>query len=104
GSSQSPASSPAPEAASGTPASEEGSPADAERAVDRLTAGLLRLHADRMQLLARERRTRGRFTARHPEVAVVEVPALPGDVHDLTGLRDIGTRLAAGARGAEGER
>ncbi|KMS86374.1 ABC transporter ATPase [Streptomyces regensis] len=77
-------------------ASEEGSPADTERSVDRLTVGLLRLHADRMQLLSREQRTRDRFTARHPEVAVVEVPALPGDVHDLTGLRDIGDRLAAG--------
>jgi hypothetical protein len=49
-----------------------------------------------MQLLSREQRTRDRFTARHPEVAVVEVAALPGDVHDLTGLRDIGDRLAAG--------
>ncbi|GAA2233267.1 ArsA family ATPase [Streptomyces nogalater] len=78
-----------------TPAPEEGSPADTERSVDRLTAGLLRLHAERMRVLARERRTRDRFTARHPEVAVVEVPALPGDVHDLTGLRDIGDRLAA---------
>jgi anion-transporting ArsA/GET3 family ATPase len=77
-------------------ASEEGSPADTERSVDRLAAGLLRLHADRMQLLSREQRTRDRFTARHPEVAVVEVPALPGDVHDLAGLRDIGDRLAAG--------
>ncbi|MFF0225742.1 ArsA family ATPase [Streptomyces sp. NPDC004629] len=63
--------------------------------VDQLTAGLLRLHADRMQLLCREQRTRDRFTARHPEVAVVEVAALPGDVHDLAGLRDIGDRLAA---------
>ncbi|MFB7505371.1 ArsA family ATPase [Streptomyces broussonetiae] len=98
GSSQPPAS----EAATDAPASEEGSPADAERPVDRLTAGLLRLHADRMQLLAREQRTRDRFTARHPEVAVVEVPALPGDVHDLTGLRDIGTRLAAGTQAANG--
>ncbi|MFJ8194635.1 ArsA family ATPase [Streptomyces sp. NPDC096094] len=65
-----------------------------ERSVDQLTAGLLRLHADRMQLLAREQRTRDRFTARHPEVAVTEVAALPGDVHDLAGLRDIGARLA----------
>jgi anion-transporting ArsA/GET3 family ATPase len=89
--------SPAVEAAADAPASEEGSPADTERSVDRLTAGLLRLHADRMQLLSRERRTRDRFIARHPEVAVVEVPALPGDVHDLAGLRDIGARLAAGA-------
>ncbi|MDX2593259.1 MULTISPECIES: ArsA family ATPase [Streptomyces] len=77
-------------------ASEEGSPATTEHSVDQLTADLLRLHADRMQLLSREQRTRDRFTARHPEVAVVEVPALPGDVHDLTGLRDIGDRLAAG--------
>ncbi|MCZ9342013.1 ArsA family ATPase, partial [Streptomyces sp. TRM76130] len=68
---------------------------DPERSVDRLAAGLLRLHADRMQLLSREQRTRDRFTALHPEVAVTEVAALPGDVHDLAGLRDIGDRLAA---------
>ncbi|WP_328781296.1 ArsA family ATPase [Streptomyces canus] len=101
--------SPAPEA----PAPDEGSPADpkntssermekepsadpADRSVDQLTAGLLRLHADRMQLLSREQRTRDRFTALHPEVAVAEVAALPGDVHDLAGLRNIGNRLAAG--------
>lgn len=48
-----------------------------------------------MRLLSREQRTRDRFTARHPEVAVAEVAALPGDVHDLAGLRDIGDRLAA---------
>ncbi|MEU3664092.1 ArsA family ATPase [Streptomyces sp. NPDC032940] len=74
-------------------ASEE-APDTPERSVDQLTAGLLRLHADRMHLLAREQRTRDRFTARHPEVAVTEVAALPGDVHDLAGLRDIGVRLA----------
>ncbi|MBW8817226.1 MAG: ArsA family ATPase, partial [Streptomyces sp.] len=98
--------------ASEAPAPDEGSPADsknpssertekgrsadsADRSVDQLTAGLLRLHADRMQLLSREQRTRDRFTARHPEVAVAEVAALPGDVHDLAGLRNIGNRLAA---------
>ncbi|MGV9877139.1 ArsA family ATPase, partial [Streptomyces cellulosae] len=69
---------------------------DGERSVERLTAGLLRLHAERMQLLERERRTRDRFTALHPEVAMTEVAALPGDVHDLAGLRAIGERLAAG--------
>ncbi|MFK8908644.1 ArsA family ATPase [Streptomyces sp. YS-3] len=63
--------------------------------VDRLTAGLLRLHAERMRVLAREQRTRDRFTALHPEVPVAEVAALPGDVHDLAGLRAIGERLAA---------
>ncbi|WP_432119701.1 ArsA family ATPase [Streptomyces sp. bgisy032] len=72
--------------------------ADPERSVDQLTAGLLRLHAERMQLLSREQRTRDRFTALHPEVAVTEVAALPGDVHDLAGLREIGDRLAADAR------
>ncbi|MGQ4476517.1 ArsA family ATPase [Streptomyces sp. SAS_276] len=89
-------------------ARDEGSPAttddersadqqsDDERSVDQLTAGLLKLHAERMRLLSREQRTRDRFTARHPEVAVAEVAALPGDVHDLAGLRDIGNRLAAG--------
>ncbi|MFH8493635.1 ArsA-related P-loop ATPase [Streptomyces coeruleorubidus] len=84
------------------PASDGGSPAEdaenTERSVDQLTAGLLRLHADRMQLLSRQQRTRDRFTALHPEVAVTEVGALPGDVHDLTGLRDIGDRLAANER------
>ncbi|CAL9512203.1 ArsA family ATPase [Streptomyces sp. enrichment culture] len=73
-----------------------GAPDAPERSVDALTAGLLRLHAERMHLLAREQRTRDRFTARHPEVAVTEVAALPGDVHDLAGLRDIGARLATG--------
>ncbi|MFC4469005.1 ArsA family ATPase [Streptomyces xiangluensis] len=101
GSSESPASA-VPEA----PAPDAGSPAadriDAEgagtaRTVEQLTAGLLRLHAERMRLLFREQRTRDRFTALHPEVAVAEVAALPGDVHDLAGLRDIGDRLAAGA-------
>ncbi|MGW3633700.1 ArsA-related P-loop ATPase [Streptomyces sp. NPDC005122] len=66
-----------------------------DRTVEQFTADLLRLHAERMQLLSREQRTRDRFTARHPEVAVAEVAALPGDVHDLAGLRNIGERLAA---------
>ncbi|MFI1565299.1 ArsA family ATPase [Streptomyces sp. NPDC020490] len=93
GSSESPAAAPdAPDApaASASP-TEQGE----GQGVDRLTAGLLRLHAERMQLIAREQRTRDRFTALHPEVAVAEVAALPGDVHDLAGLRDIGDRLAA---------
>ncbi|MFJ8198815.1 ArsA family ATPase [Streptomyces sp. NPDC096152] len=72
--------------------------ADPGRSVDQLTVGLLRLHADRMQLLSREQRTRDRFTALHPEVAVAEVAALPGDVHDLSGLRHIGNRLADNQR------
>ncbi|MCX4590329.1 ArsA family ATPase [Streptomyces sp. NBC_01549] len=70
-------------------------PPHGHRTVEQLTAGLLRLHAERMQLLSREQHTRDRFAALHPEVAVAEVAALPGDVHDLAGLRNIGDRLAA---------
>lgn len=65
-----------------------------EASTSRLAAGLLRLHEERMRVLAREQRTRDRFTALHPEVPVAEVPALPGDVHDLAGLRVVGERLA----------
>jgi hypothetical protein len=70
--------SPTPGTPAGAPASapEGGSPTedaestghaeDPERSVDQLTAGLLRLHADRMQLLSREQRTRDRCTPRWP--------------------------------------
>ena len=61
-----------------------------------VASALLRLHADRMRLVARERRLRGRFTAAHPRVPVVDVPAQPGDVHDLAGLRLVGAALAGG--------
>ena len=59
-----------------------------------VAAGILRLHADRMRMIEREQSLRGRFTAAHPAVAVVDVAAQPGDVHDLAGLRVIGAGLA----------
>jgi anion-transporting ArsA/GET3 family ATPase len=59
-----------------------------------LTAGLLRLHADRARIVKREARLRARFAAAHPQVPTVVVPALAGDVHDLPGLRRIGELLA----------
>ncbi|WP_405000685.1 ArsA family ATPase [Kitasatospora cathayae] len=62
-----------------------------------LAAGLLRLHAERMQIMGRERRTRDRFVSVYPDVPIVEVAALPGDVHDLDGLRAIGERLSGSA-------
>ncbi|MFF7812889.1 ArsA family ATPase [Streptomyces sp. NPDC007945] len=72
---------------------ETGSETDPD--IARLTAGLLRLHAERMRVVGREQHTRDRFTALHPEVPVTEVAALPGDVHDLAGLRAIGERLSS---------
>jgi anion-transporting ArsA/GET3 family ATPase len=59
-----------------------------------LTAGLLRLHADRERMVEREAVQRQRFAAAHPSVATAVVPALAGDVHDLDGLRLIGELLA----------
>jgi anion-transporting ArsA/GET3 family ATPase len=61
-----------------------------------LAAGLLRLHADRTRLVEREARLRERFAAAHPKVPTAVVPALAGDVHDLTGLRRVGALLAEG--------
>ena len=59
-----------------------------------ITAGLLRLHADRVRIMARESRLRQRFTAAHPDVRTAVVPAQSTDVHDLDGLRLIGEFLA----------
>jgi anion-transporting ArsA/GET3 family ATPase len=59
-----------------------------------LTAGLLRLHADRVRVVEREQHLRERFAASHPRVPTAVVAALAGDVHDLDGLREIGERLA----------
>ncbi len=67
---------------------------DAEPPRYALAAGVLRLHAERMQLAARERRVAEHFTAAHPTVPVTEVAAQPEDVHDLKGLRTIGSSLA----------
>jgi anion-transporting ArsA/GET3 family ATPase len=61
-----------------------------------VSAGLLRLHADRTRLVEREARLRERFAAAHPKVPTAVVPALAGDVHDLTGLRRVGELLAEG--------
>ncbi|GGU23203.1 ArsA family ATPase [Nocardioides albus] len=69
--------------------------AAAERLADApLTAGLLRLHADRALLVERQDQLRERFAVAHPQVPTAVVPALPGDVHDLDGLREIGRLLA----------
>lgn len=62
---------------------------------DPRTAALLRLHADRLRNAERQERLARRFTAAHPEVAVTEVYALAEDVHDLDGLRQVGSMLAS---------
>jgi anion-transporting ArsA/GET3 family ATPase len=67
----------------------------AEGAHHPLAVTALRLHGERMQLAAAERRLAQRFTAAHPGVPTVRIPAQPEDVHDLAGLRTIGESFAA---------
>ncbi len=69
-----------------------------ERGDGPLTAAVLRLHAGRVALAEREAHLQERFSRAHPGVPVVEVAALPGDVHDLDGLRSVGEDLAGGRR------
>ena len=57
------------------------------------TAGMLRMHAARMAESERQRRLAHGFEAAHPSVPVIEVPWLSEDVHDLDGLRQIGSAL-----------
>jgi anion-transporting ArsA/GET3 family ATPase len=59
-----------------------------------IAAAALRMHAERMNLSKRERRLAEHFTSAHPAIPVAEVVAQPEDIHDLDGLRKIGTILA----------
>jgi anion-transporting ArsA/GET3 family ATPase len=60
------------------------------------TAALLRLHAAQADVAARHQQLARRFTAGHPGIPVVEVPAAAQDIHDVEGLRAVGTALAGG--------
>ena len=59
------------------------------------TAGALRIHAQLVQQVQRESAVAARFTDKHPQVPVAEVPAQPADVHDIDGLRGIATALCS---------
>jgi anion-transporting ArsA/GET3 family ATPase len=52
------------------------------------------LHAQLMDIAARQRNLVRRFAAGHTGIPVAEVAALAEDVHDLEGLRSIGAALA----------
>lgn len=91
------------------PASQLG-PEEAERAAEALSRdgehpvaeAALHLHAERARTRGRELLLRDRLLTAHPGVRVSEVAALAGDVHDLTGLRWVGARLADGGPEVEG--
>lgn len=58
-----------------------------------LTAGVLRVHADRGQTAKREIRLLSRFTGANPHVRVVGVPSLPFDVSDLDALQAVADQI-----------
>jgi anion-transporting ArsA/GET3 family ATPase len=59
-----------------------------------LAEAALRVHSEVAQAAEHDGRMARRFAAAHPEVPIVAVPALAADVHDLDGLRTIGSMLA----------
>ena len=61
-----------------------------------LAEAALRVHAEIAAAADHDARMTRRFATAHPEVAIVRVPALPADVHDLAGLRAIGALLGDG--------
>ncbi|MCL2779969.1 MAG: AAA family ATPase [Actinomycetia bacterium] len=54
----------------------------------------LRVHGELARAAAHDARMMRRFAVAHPDVAVVTVPELATDVHDLDGLRRMGELLA----------
>jgi anion-transporting ArsA/GET3 family ATPase len=60
-----------------------------------LATAALRVQAELALAAQNDARMARRFRAAHPEVAIVAVAALPTDVHDLDGLREVGSLLAA---------
>ncbi|WP_017590158.1 ArsA family ATPase [Nocardiopsis ganjiahuensis] len=74
----------------------------AEAGTHPLAVAALRLHAERVRTHERETRLRARLLSAHRGVRVSEVAARPEDVHDLAGLRGIGSALA-GEAGQTGE-
>jgi anion-transporting ArsA/GET3 family ATPase len=83
-------------------AAEQLSGEDAARAATELAtenpaaADVLGIHAALMARAQRERAVSRRFTQAHPDVPMATIAAQPIDVHDIDGLREIGSALAMG--------
>jgi anion-transporting ArsA/GET3 family ATPase len=61
----------------------------------KLARAALRVHVETALSAEQDARMTRRFAAAHPEIALATVVALPTDVHDLDGLREVGRKLAA---------
>ncbi|WP_044505726.1 MULTISPECIES: ArsA family ATPase [unclassified Gordonia (in: high G+C Gram-positive bacteria)] len=64
-----------------------------ESVTDDLARGVLEIHADRAATGKRELHLLQRFTASHPRVPIVGVPALPFEVADVTALRAVAEQI-----------
>lgn len=86
------------------PAAPELDPDESLAAADRLvrlgghdgTVDVLRAHAALAHQAVREQRVAARFTAAFPTVPVASITAQPADVHDIDGLRTIGSLAGQG--------
>jgi anion-transporting ArsA/GET3 family ATPase len=65
------------------------------RAENPIAADVLLVHARVIARAEREREIAARFTRAHPTVPIAMIAAQPVDVHDIDGLRAIGSALAA---------
>lgn len=83
------------EALSAAPKRRKAAEDDSASVKDRALAGAaLRVQAEAARLGAYDTRMIHRFAAAHPDTPIVTVAALPTDVHDVAGLRQIGDLLA----------
>jgi anion-transporting ArsA/GET3 family ATPase len=70
---------------------------DADERAVALAAAALAVHAESAVAARHDKAMVQRFAAAHPDVPQRSVPALATDVHDLAGLRAVGTALAGQA-------
>lgn len=64
-----------------------------DSAASDLAQAALRVHAESVAAASHDRSMIARFAAAHPDVPQRSIPALPTDVHDLDGLRAVGSSL-----------
>lgn len=70
-------------------------PASAGSESERLGTLALRLHLQRVQVIATEHSRVRRFTASHPDLPVLRLPAMGSDVTELADLRALGETMGA---------
>ncbi|NMO03139.1 ArsA family ATPase [Gordonia sp. TBRC 11910] len=78
-----------------TPISDAAAASALETVTDDLTRGTLQIHLDRSAVGKRELHVLQRFTAAHPAVPIVGVPALPFEVADQEALRAVAQQITS---------